>query len=152
MANTYTKIIIHLIFACKGHESYIPKYNLERLHSYMSGILRKRGCYAIIINGTSNHVHILMNLNPRYSVSEIVKELKVAANQYINSNYLSPFKFEWQSGYSCFSANASDYGNIVEYIRNQEQHHSGVTLEQETRAYLAKAGIEFDERYIFRDE
>lgn len=152
MANTYTRIIVHLIFACKGHQSYIPKQYLSTIHSYMSGIIRNMGCHPIIINGPSDHVHILMDLSPKQPLAQIVKEVKVSTNQYINSHYFSPFKFEWQTGYACFSANASNYNNIVEYIRNQEEHHSGVSLEQETRAYLAKAGVEYDERYIFRDE
>ena len=83
MANTFTKVIIHLVFACKLHENYIPQPYRPSLFAYMSGIIKKLGCHAIIIGGTSSHVHILMDLSVTKSISSIVKELKVSSNKYI---------------------------------------------------------------------
>ena len=64
---------------------------------------------------------------------------------------MSPYQFEWQDGYACFSANASGYGRLVEYIKNQEEHHSRRTLKEEIKIYLDKAGIPYDDKYIFTD-
>ncbi len=37
MANTYTQIYIHVVFAVQGRQNLIPKEHKEELHKYIAG-------------------------------------------------------------------------------------------------------------------
>jgi len=37
---------------------------------------------------------------------------------------------------------------VIEYIKNQEEHHKKVPFRDEFKNLLEEAGIEFDERYL----
>ena len=38
---------------------------------------------------------------------------------------------------------------VINYIKNQKEHHKNKTFEQEYRELLIEHGIEFDEKYLF---
>ena len=55
----------------------------------------------------------------------------------------------WQDGYGAFTCSYSNKDNLIEYIKNQEEHHKSLSFEDEYRALLAENGIEFEEKYLF---
>jgi hypothetical protein len=57
--------------------------------------------------------------------------------------------FAWQSGYCALSVSKSNMQRIIRYIETQEEHHRHVTFAEEYLAFLRKAGIPYDERYVF---
>lgn len=151
MANTYTQIYIHLVFAVKNSNSLIPAYHLPRVFSYIGGTLAKLGHKPIEIGGIDSHVHILIGLDVKQSVADMVRDLKSATSRFINDSHIIPYRFEWQAGYGCFSYSQSHIENVRAYIRNQHQHHKSTTLEAEMRDMLSKFNIVFDEKYILKD-
>ena len=50
MANTYTQIYIHVVFAVQGRQNLIPKEHKEELHKYIAGIIRNKKQKLIAIN------------------------------------------------------------------------------------------------------
>lgn len=76
------------------------------------------------INGTSDHIHILMLQNPNYSIADIAKNVKGNSSHWINQNGFTNFRFGWQTGYGAFSVSESMVENVKKYILNQKQHHS----------------------------
>jgi putative transposase len=51
MANAYSQINIHCVFAVKGRENIITKDFRDKLHSYMSGILKNDGSFPLAVGG-----------------------------------------------------------------------------------------------------
>lgn len=51
MANTYSQINIHCVFAVKGRENIISKNFKDDLHRYMSGILKNDNVYRLAVGG-----------------------------------------------------------------------------------------------------
>ena len=43
MANTYTRIYIHIVFTVEGRQSLIWKEYREELHKYITGIIQNKG-------------------------------------------------------------------------------------------------------------
>jgi putative transposase len=82
-------------------------------------------------------------------LSDLVKEIKVESNQFINSKPWSNRQFAWQSGYGAFTYSQSHVDRVVNYIRNQEAHHKSRTFSQEYTELLRKFKIPYDERYLF---
>ena len=149
MANTFSQIYLHLIFAVKGREAMLFPGVRQRVHSYMGGIIRDCGHIPIAIGGTDNHVHILIGYNINQPVPDLVKEVKVSTTNFINNNRLIAFKFAWQRGYACFSYSNSHVETVRQYVENQVEHHKGMTLEEEMIRDLERRGIVFDEKFIF---
>lgn len=149
MANTYIKIYLHLIFAVKHRNSLINPFWQNRLYDYISGIIKNKGSYPIKIGGTDDHIHLLISYSPETPLPDLVRDIKSMSSRFINEAHLSPFRFEWQKGYACFSYSQSQIEHVSKYIINQYEHHKKLSLRDEIINILTKYGIEYDERYIY---
>ncbi|MBD5324942.1 MAG: IS200/IS605 family transposase [Bacteroides sp.] len=151
MANTYTSICLHLVFAVKNRDSMISPLWQKNLHAYLAGILTARGHRPIIVGGTDDHVHLLFKYNINERIPDLVRELKISSGNYIRENRLTRLKFNWQTGYACFSCDSKNLEALKSYIANQFQHHKGRSLREEMVLVLTRMGIDFDVKYIFED-
>ncbi len=151
MANTYTQIFIHIVFVVMGRQNLIPPENREELYKYIAGIIQQKGHKLYIVNGMSDHVHVLLGYNPVEALSELFKEIKRCSSIFINNNKWLKVKFEWQSGYGGFSYSKSQIDKVYKYIENQEKHHKKRTFREEYIELLKKFEVEYDERYLFEE-
>lgn len=151
MANTYTKILLHVVFAVKHRDASISPLWATELYSYFAAALRNHGSYALEIGGIENHVHIFFDYNPKVPLPDMIRDMKSFSSKFINEHHILPCRFEWQRGYACFSYSASQIDAVKRYIQNQYEHHRGCSLADEVKNMLSKFGIDYDERYIFAD-
>jgi REP element-mobilizing transposase RayT len=151
MANTYTQIFIHVVFAVKGRQNLIPMDRKDDLYKYITGIIKNKKHKLIIINGMSDHIHIFISLNPDESISTLIKEVKRMTSIHINQNNWVNGKFEWQRGFGAFSYSKSQLSNVCKYIENQEKHHKTKTFKEEYIEFLEKFEINYNPNYIFDD-
>ena len=146
---TYTQMYVQLVFAVKNRDAVLKEDFHNRVFEYISGIVTNLKHKSIIINGTSNHVHILFGLNPSVSVSDTVHDIKRSSSLFINNEKLSPYRFSWQEGYGGFSYSRSQIPDVYNYIENQKFHHSKRTFREEYIDILTKNEIEFDQQFLF---
>jgi putative transposase len=149
MANTFTQIYIHLVFATKERCPQLQNQHQKQIYAYLVAKAKENECYVKAIGGMNDHIHMLVTLNPKHSVSEIVKVLKGSSSHYINEMKVSPRHFEWQTGYGAFSVSQSSVSKVASYIRTQEEHHKQVTFNDEFIAMLKKYEVKFDSKYLF---
>lgn len=149
MANTYTQLNIHCVFAVKNRESFLKKEVLEKVNKYISGVLKNRDIFPLAVNGWKDHIHIFFELNPNETISDIVREVKAISSKWINENHLVNGLFRWQEGYGAFSYSRSQRKNVIDYIEAQENHHKVKTFREEYLALLDKFEIEFNDKYLF---
>ena len=149
MANTFSQVYLHIIFAAKCHEDYLNPMVLPRIHQYIGGVIKKFGHIPIVVGGVQDHVHILISYNLNQSVPELVKNIKLSTSKFIKTNNLSHFVFKWQRGYACFSHSHSQVNKVVNYIRNQWNHHKSQSLREELESELNKRGIVYESQYLF---
>jgi putative transposase len=55
----------------------------------------------------------------------------------------------WQIGYGAFTYSLKERDVIIEYVKNQKEHHKNETFYDEFKRLLAEQEIEFDEKYLF---
>jgi len=122
----------------------------NRVFEYMSGIVTTMKHKSIIVNGVSDHVHLLIGLNPSKSISDTVHDIKRSTTLFINSEKLCPGQFAWQEGYGGFTYSRSQLDNVYKYIGNQEQHHKKITFKEEYIRFLEKYEIEYDVQFLFK--
>jgi len=149
MANTYTQIYIHIVFAIQGRHNLIPKSIREELHKYITGIVHNRNQKMLAIFCMPNHTHILVGMKPDINISDLTRDIKAISSKFLNDNRFVKGKFSWQLGFGAFSYSKSQIDSVVKYILNQEQHHKKKTFKEEYLELLKKFGIEYDEKYLF---
>ena len=149
MANTYSQVNIHCVFAVKGRENFITKNFQKALFSYMSGILRHDGSFPLAVNGWMDHVHAFFELPVTVAISDQIRMLKASSSKWINDNKLVKGKFSWQEGYGAFSYSRSQRDSVIQYIIKQEEHHKNQTFREEYLDLLKKFEILFENKYVF---
>jgi putative transposase len=149
MANTYTQLYIHLVFAVKGRQSLIPREHKAELQKYITGIVKNKKHKLLAIENEPDHIHILVSLKPDQSISDLVKDIKTGSSLWLNEQSWMVQHFNWQEGFGAFSYSRSQLDQVIAYIRNQEAHHKKQTFREEYIAMLKAFGIEYDERYLF---
>lgn len=150
MANTYSSIFLHFVFSTKNRDEWINVEIENRVWAYIGGIARKHNCIAIQVDGIEDHIHALVLSSPKHSPSEIAQFLKGESSKWIHGEFPKMAKFGWQDGYGVFSTSKSLVPKVVEYIKNQREHHEGKNFEDEYTDLLKLYEIDIvDEKYLF---
>ena len=146
---TFTQIYIHLVFAVKNREAVIKSEFQEEVYKYMSGTINSMGHKALAINGMPDHIHIFLGLHPAMAISELVKELKRSSTNFINNKNWLPGKFQWQTGFGGYSYSRSQIDFVINYIKNQKEHHKKRTFREEYMKFLKDYDIDFNPDFLF---
>jgi len=150
MANTYTQIYIHYVFAVQNRIGLLQAHWRDELYKYITGTIANKGHKLLQIGGTSDHIHILVSMSPKQSPSELMADVKRSSSLWINENRFVKGKFSWQEGFGAFSYGKSQISNVCNYITTQEKHHKKRTFHEEYLELLKLFEIEYDERYVFK--
>jgi len=123
----------HTRWECKYHIIWIPKYRKKtlfgQLRNYLGqvirGLARNRECEVIEGHLAVDHVHILISIPPKYSVSQVVGYIKGKSAIHIARNYMGQKKnftghHFWARGYFV-STVGRDEEAVREYIKTQEE-------------------------------
>jgi putative transposase len=149
MANTYSQIYIQVVFAVAGRENLINSEWRDELYKYITGIVRNHDQKLIAIGGVSDHIHILLGIEPNIKLYDLVKEIKANSSRFINEKRFLRGKFSWQKGFCAFSYSISQLDDVIRYIQNQEEHHKTTSFGSEYRRFLEKYQINYNEEYLF---
>jgi putative transposase len=141
------RIAVHLVFSTKNREPLIAPDARANLHAYLAGACNGIECPALAVGGVADHVHILFVLRKTWSLSNAVEEIKTESSKWAKE-HVHP-RLYWQSGYGAFSVSASIEEKVVDYIRDQEEHHRKMTFQDELRGLFRKHGVAWDERYLW---
>jgi REP element-mobilizing transposase RayT len=148
---SYTRLLYHIVFRTKHGENAIPEQHEKELYAYIMGIISNKKSKLYRIGGVANHIHMLVDIHPTFAVSDFMKELKEYSSKWLKANPNFP-KFEgWAVSFAAFTYNLNDKQTIIDYIKNQKEHHKTVSFEEEYRNFLIENGIEIDERYFLKD-
>jgi REP element-mobilizing transposase RayT len=96
-----------------------------------------------------DHTHLLVGLNPKQAISDLMRDVKACSSKWINEQGYIDGKFEWQAGYGAFSYNRSLLDAIINYIRNQAKHHQKQSFKDEYIEFLTKFEITYKPEYLF---
>ncbi len=149
MANTYSQIYVHVVFAVQGRQSLIKTEWKEELYKYIAGIISNHEQKLIAIGGIEDHIHILIGLKPNCELSKLMGEIKANSSRFINNKKFVKGKFYWQEGFGAFSYSRSQLDDVIGYIENQPAHHAKQTFSDEYETLLRKFDVEYDKRYLF---
>ena len=149
MAQSLSKLYIHIVFHVKNNKILIRTEDEEELYAYIGGIIKANESIPIKINGVGNHIHILAIMSKNLSLSKFVEEIKRNSSRWIKSKGDYYQFFAWQGGYAGFSVSQSIVSKVEKYIDNQKEHHRKQTFQAEYVKFLQEYNINFDEKYLW---
>ena len=149
MAQSLSQVYVHLTFSTKNRELYINDDIKPRLFEYLGGVCNKLECQVLQVGGHDDHIHILCLLSKKITQIKLLEEVKKSSSKWIKTIDRKYQKFYWQNGYGIFSVNPSETDVVINYIKNQREHHRKYTFQDEFRAFLKKYQVEYDERYVW---
>jgi REP element-mobilizing transposase RayT len=126
----------------------ISQEHVDQLYSYISGIVKNKNSHMYWINGVENHLHILIDVHASIAYADFIRELKVSTSVWMKSKNLFPLFKGWSEGYGSFTCSYRDLEGLIEYVKNQQQHHQKTTFEDEYKRLISESGLDIDERFF----
>ena len=148
---SYTQLLYHIVFRTKSSKNTIPEEHEKELYAYIKGIINNKKSKLYRIGGMPDHIHLLVDIYPTFALSDFMKELKEYSSKWLSTNPNFPDFEGWAVSLAGFTYNLRDKQIIIDYIKNQKEHHKKVSFEEEYRKILNDYGITLDERYFLKD-
>jgi len=149
MGHTSTNVLVHFVFSTKQRQPAITSDIAPDLHAYLGGIVRELRGTALAINGTADHVHLLVRVPPVKAVADIARVIKTNSSRWLHERWPEKRQFAWQTGYGAFSVSESNVDAVRNYIYGQAEHHKARSFQEEFVAFLKRNNISYDEGYIW---
>ena len=146
---SYTLLLYHIIIGTKLHRPTISENHERDLYSYILSFSKNKNCHLYRIGGMPNHIHIFIGLPSTFAVADFVRMLKISTNNFMKEHLPDFPMFEgWRSEYFAATCSVRDKEAIIEYIKNQKQHHAKLSFKDELIIMLKHYGIEYNEAYL----
>lgn len=149
MGNTYYKAYYHIVFCIKHKRDFFHQSIRDEVFGIIAGIIKSEDAVPIIVGGHVDHVHLLVSINPKYSISVIVSKIKTRSNRVLKIRKLVSLDFEWQNGFGLFTVSTNNFEIVKRYIKNQDEHHRNKGFGDEFISILKELEIEYDDKYLF---
>src|SRR5262249_19350858 len=107
------------------------------------------GCQTLIVGGTADHIHMLIQLSRTVAIADAVGKIKSTSSLWINQTRGLSSPIHWQAGDAGVSVSQSHVEGVRAYILRHIRHHVGQSFQDELREWLARYEIEWDERYVW---
>lgn len=121
---SYWSLYYHVIWGTKHRLPLIEPAWEPDLYGYLWGKATALGCFTHAINGMTEHIHVVISIPPKVAVASVVGQLKGASSHRINEVFVAHHSFAWQAEYGVFSFSEKALPTIVDYVKNQKQHHA----------------------------
>ncbi len=144
----YRQIFYQIVFGTKHRRPTINNEFEKELYKYIYGIIKNKKCKLYRINGIEDHIHIMSDLHPTICLSDYVKDIKVASSIWMKESGKFPAFEGWQDKYGAFTYSVREKDMIINYIKNQKEHHKKESFYDEFKRLLIENEIEFDEKYL----
>ena len=116
-------LFLHLVWGTWDRLPLITPDIERQLLRNIESAARKLGCVVLAINGTEDHVHILVKIPATLTIANLLKQIKGISSHFVNETLQPPTKFKWQGHYGAFTVSRWDVSKIKTYIKRQKEHH-----------------------------
>jgi len=119
----YWRLFYHIVWGTKQRLPLIDPAWESDLHGYLWGKATALECIPHAIGGMSDHIHVVISIPPKLAIAMVIGQLKGASSHHINEKYANG-SFAWQAEYGVLSFAEKALPTIVEYVKNQKEHHA----------------------------
>jgi putative transposase len=136
--HSYTKIWLHLIWETHNRERLLNEKAAKTVSEFLFNYSKKNKIFMKVNYVNPEHVHSVIDLPTSLCVEDCLKLYKGASSHFINENQLINGRFSWSRGYAAFSVSESQLEKVVQYIKNQKEHHRVKSFAEEYEEFLKK--------------
>ncbi len=145
--HVYHEIFLHITWHTKDSFPLITPRIEHDVHSKLKERCEKsKGVWLHAVNGTENHIHIAVSIEPTVTISTFVGELKGGSAYELNkAEHMK--RIQWQRGFGVVSFGKRNLPWVIRYIANQKEHHArGTQSERLERFCEYDEGEGYDQR------
>lgn len=122
----------NVIYSCKYHVVWCPKYRRKvltngvevRLKELIEETCIKLNVEIIEMEIMSDHVHLLMDVDPQYGIHKVVKQVKGYSSRILRNEFpwlRSRIPTLWTNSYFVSTVGTAPLAVIKEYIEHQKK-------------------------------
>jgi len=150
MPQSHAQIWVHIVFSTKNRRTFLQDTAFqEEMFRMLSHHVKESKCVSASVGGHIDHAHLLIGLSRTITVANLVENVKTETSKWAKKAQRGTPEFSWQSGYGAFSVSHSLLDTVDRYIRNQIEHHTRMSFQDEYRQLCAKHEVDIDERYVW---
>lgn len=138
-----------MVFSTWKRQPWLASAWRPELYHRMAATAKALDSPVMEAGGTTNHVHLLMQMPRTETLARAVGVIKSRSSTWIRRTRETGEPFQWQAGYCAFSLSPMHIDPMRYYIRNQETYHRHRGYQREVRAWLSRYGLAWDERYLW---
>lgn len=150
MPSAWTQNFYHTVFSTRQRARLITPELEARLYPFFGGVIRDLRCTLLAVNGTADHVHLLVRYRADLAHSTMLQQIKGRSSKWVNETFRHIGHFGWQEGYGGFTVSASRVPAVKDYVAKQKEHHRQRDFRTEFLELLRRHGLEFDENEMLR--
>jgi len=134
----FWKCYYHIVWATKYRVPMIKMAYKSIIYAELHRIAREKEIQIHAVNAVSDHLHIAVSIPPKMAVTDAISHFKGATSRIISREFDPDEPLSWQKSYGVLTFGQKVLPFVLEYIQNQEQHHS----ENTTQEYLERIDID----------
>jgi REP-associated tyrosine transposase len=128
------RIYAHLSWTTFGRLPLIDAPISDFLRRFLLDESLRHGARVIELGVVRDHVHVVLELPPKYDVPRLVQGLKGASARVANRDGIAGHEsLRWAQGYDLRSVSPRQLRDAVEYVRGQARHHAQRPLDATPR-------------------
>ncbi|MFH0865974.1 MAG: transposase [Bacteroidota bacterium] len=140
----WVRVYIHMVFSTKNREPFLNSSELrKKVFQHIKKNADEKDIWLDCVNGWQEHAHCLISLGKEQSISKVSQLIKGESSFWINQNKLTADKFIWQDDYWAIGISESHIESVIQYIYNQEEHHSKKSFTEKVNEFMEKYGWSF---------
>ena len=123
-------LYFHIVWATKHRQPFLTPHKEEAVFRCALKLIAEMGYEVIALNGMPDHVHLLLKSGPQIDISALMKKLKGVTSAMVNDMTDLSENFRWQEGYYAMTVTPSHLPKVMNYVKNQKEHHSDGVIHQ----------------------
>jgi putative transposase len=122
----YSRLYYHFVWTTRLRLPLINPGIEELVHDLIISRAKLERGIVYAVNGTEDHVHLVVALPPTVVIAKFVKNVKGGSSRFIGETIHAPFR--WQEGYGVFTIGSQGLKMVTEYVKRQKERHASGDL------------------------
>ena len=149
---SHISLTYHIVWRTKRSERTINEMHERDLYAYILGMCQEKNYHLYRLNSMPDHFHMCVEVHPTLAVSEFMQVIKQETSRWITAHKeWFPHFDGWGNGYAAFTYSVKERPNVIEYIKNQKEHHHKATFREEYEALMREFGLDPEKDLFLKD-
>ena len=149
---SHISLTYHIIWRTKRSLRTVKEDHERELYMYILGICKTKKCHLYRINSMPDHFHMCVEIHPTLSVSDFMKTVKQETSLWLKQHReWFPMFDGWGNGYAAFTYSVKERPTVIEYIKNQKEHHAKVSFRDEYCEIMSEFGLDPEKDLFLKD-